>query len=90
VGLGSVLAQLGDKEAAITAWRAASEREPTDFSVQQYLGWSFFDIGAWEASVQALEHALAASPSPAEARAIEHKLQEARSRATSKSPSRDQ
>jgi spermidine synthase len=90
VGLGSVLAQLGDKEAAITAWRAASEREPTDFSVQQYLGWSFFDIGAWEASVQALEHALAASPSPAEARAIEHKLKEARSRATSKSPSRDQ
>jgi hypothetical protein len=49
----------------------------------------FFDIGAWEASAQALERALAASPSPspAEASAIEHKLDEARSRAVSSDPS---
>jgi tetratricopeptide (TPR) repeat protein len=92
MALGWVLAQIGDKEAATAAWNAASERRPTDLAVQQALGGLFFDIGAWEASVQALERALAASPGPslAEARAIEHKLDEARSRAISSDPSASQ
>jgi len=83
MALGGVLAQIGDEEAAIAAWDEASKRRPTDLAVQRSLGWALFDIGAWEASVQALERALAASPSPspAEARAIEQKLGEARSRA---------
>jgi hypothetical protein len=37
--------------------------------------------------VRALERALAASPSPAEMRAIEHELDEARSRAIGSDPS---
>jgi spermidine synthase/Tfp pilus assembly protein PilF len=86
MALGWVLAQIGDKEAAVAAWNAASERRPTDPAVQQALGGLFFDIGAWEASVRALERALAASPNPAEARAIEHKLDEARSRAIGSDP----
>jgi tetratricopeptide (TPR) repeat protein len=83
MALGGALAQIGDEEAAIAAWDEASKRRPTDLAVQRSLGWALFDIGAWEASVQALERALTASPSPspAEARAIEHKLGEARSRA---------
>jgi len=56
-------------------------------AVQRTLGGWFFDIGAWETSVQALERELAASPSPAEARAIEHKLDKARSRTVSSDPS---
>jgi tetratricopeptide (TPR) repeat protein len=89
MALGWVLAQIGDEEAAVAAWNAASERRPTDLAVQQALGGLLFDIGAWEASVQALERALAASPSPspAEASAIEHKLDEARSRAIGGDPS---
>jgi tetratricopeptide (TPR) repeat protein len=87
MALGGVLAQIGDKEAAIAAWNAASERRPTDFAVQRTLGEWFFDIGAWEASLQALEHALAAAPSPAEARPIERKLDETRARAISSDPS---
>jgi spermidine synthase len=87
MALGWVLAQIGDEEAAIAAWNAASERGPTDPVVQQTLGGLFFDVGAWEASVQAWERALAASPSPAEARAIERKLDETRSRAVGSDPS---
>jgi spermidine synthase/tetratricopeptide (TPR) repeat protein len=87
MALGWVLAQMGDKEAAVAAWNAASERSPTDLTVQRALGGLFFGIGAWEASVQALERALAASTSPTEARAIEHELDEVRSRAISSDPS---
>ena len=89
MALGWVLAQIGDKEAAVAAWSAASKRRPTDLAVQQALGDLFFDIGAWEASTRALERALTASPSPspAEAAAIELKLDEARSRSISSDPS---
>jgi hypothetical protein len=55
--------------------------------VQQTLGGFFFDIGDWEKPVQALERALAPLPSPAEAPAIERKLNEARSRAIGSDPS---
>jgi spermidine synthase len=81
MALGWVLAQIGDRDAAVAAWNAASERRPSDLAVQRALGDMFFDIGAWEASAQALERALAASPNPdpAEASAIERKLEEARS-----------
>jgi spermidine synthase/tetratricopeptide (TPR) repeat protein len=84
--LGWTLAMIGDKEAAIAEWKTASKRKPTGFAVQRALGWAFFHIGAWEASVQALERALAASPSPTETSTIEHKLNEARSQATSGNP----
>jgi spermidine synthase len=86
MSLGWVLAQAGDEKAAVAAWNAASEQRPADLAVQQTLGGLFFDIGAWEASVQALERALAASPSPAEARAIKHKLTQARSQTTTTAP----
>jgi spermidine synthase len=86
IALGWTLEKIGDKESAIAEWQAASELKPTDFAVQRTLGWSFFDVGAWEASVQALERALAASPSSTETSTIERKIEKARSQAISSNP----
>jgi spermidine synthase len=81
LALGWVLAKAGDRDAALAAWDEAAERSPDNFIVQRTLGWSLFDIAAWEKSAQALERALALSPGPAETSAIERKLDKARTRA---------
>jgi tetratricopeptide (TPR) repeat protein len=78
--LGQALAELQRRNEAIEAWRAASERAPTDTAVQQGLGWALFGVGAWSDAIGALERAL---PNAHEAnrRAIMRKLEEARVRA---------
>lgn len=88
--LGEALAELGRNDEAVEAWNAASDRAPTDLTVQRALGWAFFEIGEWEASIAALERALSAAPSEVEARDIERKLAEARSRARDGGPTASQ
>jgi tetratricopeptide (TPR) repeat protein len=90
MALGWLLAQIGDPEASLAALNAASKLRPVDPTVQHALGELFFDIGEWDASVQAFERALAASSSPAEARAIESKLDKAQSRTIGNHPSTSQ
>jgi tetratricopeptide (TPR) repeat protein len=90
MALGWLLEQIGDHEASLAALNTASKLRPVDPTVQHALGELFFDIGEWDASVQAFERALAASSGPAEARAIESKLDKAQSRAIGNHPSTSQ
>ncbi len=81
MALGGALVRLGDTDAAIAAWSAASDRSSDDFAAQSTLGRWLFEVGAWEAAARAWERALAAAPGAAEARAIGRELREARNRA---------